>query len=567
MRNFVSKSHGPPPSRLCHSHQHQPPNYHHANISNRFNTPNLTPISNRPEIPTITSNTNRQYPSTSAKKNSIKFYSPICTSSPQIVARARTVAARLYYEPTPESVPPNLDNDDLLNPPPLATKSSFDVSGCGSEIGAFFTSFKDKGSNTGATNASGYNNISAKIVRSNSAPAQQIQGGVLASIRHAHSSQSVKPSDSTMQQQIHKNDVDIDVSNHHASNSDIHVQNILTLLCTLGTAYKLLCHYQCKESLSVFHKLPYEQFHTGWVQHHIGKAYFEMANYPKAKQALEYMKLIEPHRVKGLDILSTAYWHLKHEIELCHLAQHVTNFDRLSPETWVVVGNCFSLQKEHETAILFFKRSIQLDPSFKYAYTLSGHEYISNEDLDSALLLYRNSIRFNERYYNAWYGLGTIYFRQEKYDLAEYHFTKALSIHPRSSVLQGHLGIAQHANSKPLEALRTLELALVHEPKNVQARFHRATIFNQFSRYQESLQELEKVRNIVPKEASVYFAMGKIYKKLNDIPTAMRCFLCALDLESKDNNLIKAAIDRLDVPDDIEEDENDCINQSIAEEI
>ena len=71
----------------------------------------------------------------------------------------------------------------------------------------------------------------------------------------------------------------------------------------------------------------------------------------------------------------------------------------------------------------------------------------------------------------------------------------------------------------------------------------------------------------MPKEASVYFAMGKIYKKLNDIPTAMRCFLCALDLESKDNNLIKAAIDRLDVPDDIEEDENDCINQSIAEEI
>jgi anaphase-promoting complex subunit 3 len=33
--------------------------------------------------------------------------------------------------------------------------------------------------------------------------------------------------------------------------------------------------------------------------------------------------------------------------------------DKKCPECWCVVGNCFSLQKEHETALKFFQRAIQ----------------------------------------------------------------------------------------------------------------------------------------------------------------------------------------------------------------
>lgn len=64
----------------------------------------------------------------------------------------------------------------------------------------------------------------------------------------------------------------------------------------------------------------------------------------------------EPHRMEGLDLYSTALWHMKKEVELSYLAQQVTDFDRLSREAWCVAGNCFSLQKEHDTALTFFQR-------------------------------------------------------------------------------------------------------------------------------------------------------------------------------------------------------------------
>lgn len=69
-----------------------------------------------------------------------------------------------------------------------------------------------------------------------------------------------------------------------------------------------------------------------------------------------------------------------------------------------MAGNCFSLQREHDIAIKFFTRAIQVDPSFAYAYTLLGHELVLTEELEKALGCFRNAIRLNKRHYNAWYG-------------------------------------------------------------------------------------------------------------------------------------------------------------------
>lgn len=58
--------------------------------------------------------------------------------------------------------------------------------------------------------------------------------------------------------------------------------------------------------------------------------------------------------------------------------------------------------QEHETALRFFQRALQLDPAFPYAYTLCGHEYFANEDFDRAKACYENAIRLDRRHYNAW---------------------------------------------------------------------------------------------------------------------------------------------------------------------
>jgi len=72
------------------------------------------------------------------------------------------------------------------------------------------------------------------------------------------------------------------------------------------------------------------------------------------------MRKVEPYRVAGLEWFSTALWHLQQEIELSALAQDLITVERQQSATWITAGNCFSLNKEHETAIKFFERAIQV---------------------------------------------------------------------------------------------------------------------------------------------------------------------------------------------------------------
>ena len=41
------------------------------------------------------------------------------------------------------------------------------------------------------------------------------------------------------------------------------------------------------------------------------------------------------------------------------------------------------------------------------------------------------------------YGIGMIFYKQEKFQLAEIHYRKALSINPGSSVLLCHVGVVR----------------------------------------------------------------------------------------------------------------------------
>lgn len=102
-------------------------------------------------------------------------------------------------------------------------------------------------------------------------------------------------------------------------------------------------------------------------------------------------------------------WHLKQEVDLACLAFQLVELDRLSPQIWCVIGNSFSLQRDHAIAIKCFPRATQIDPEHAYAYTLEGHEHISAENYEKVTLAFQKGIAAIGRHYKAWYGLGLVH--------------------------------------------------------------------------------------------------------------------------------------------------------------
>nr|GMD32212.1 cell division cycle protein 27 homolog B isoform X1 [Ipomoea batatas] len=330
---------------------------------------------------------------------------------------------------------------------------------------------------------------------------------------------------------------------------------ILELLRTLGEGFRLLCLYRCQDALDMYNKLPHKHYNTGWVLSQIGKAYFEMVDYLEADRAFSLARLTSPYSLEGLDVHSTVLYHLKEDMKLSYLAQELISTDKLAPQSWCAMGNCYSSQKDHETALRNFQRAVQLNSRFAYAHTLCGHEYVAVEDFENGIKSYQSALRVDSRHYNAWYGLGMIYLRQEKFEFSEHHFRMALQINPHSSVIMSYLGTALHALKKNDEALEMMEKAILADKKNPLPMYQKANILVSMEKFDAALEVLEELKEHAPRESSVYALMGKIYKRHNIHDKAMLHFGLALDLRpsATDVATIKAAIEKLHVPDELED--------------
>lgn len=53
----------------------------------------------------------------------------------------------------------------------------------------------------------------------------------------------------------------------------------MALLRDLGRGYLALCSYSCREAINILSSLPPQHYNTGWVLTHVGRAYFELAEY------------------------------------------------------------------------------------------------------------------------------------------------------------------------------------------------------------------------------------------------------------------------------------------------
>lgn len=58
----------------------------------------------------------------------------------------------------------------------------------------------------------------------------------------------------------------------------------------------------------------------------------------------------------------------------------------------VETGNYYSLRNEHEKAVRYYQRAVQLHPTYGAAWTLMGHEYLEMKNSHAAIEAYRRGI-------------------------------------------------------------------------------------------------------------------------------------------------------------------------------
>ena len=182
-------------------------------------------------------------------------------------------------------------------------------------------------------------------------------------------------------------------------------------------AFRAFASYDLQKCLDELDGLDAVQQRTPWVMALVGRAEYEKGDYAavrcftyshipllthrKSRRAFESLRDLDPYRILDMEVYSTLLWHTEKHIDLSFLAQELLSIEPRSPQTWIAIGNCFSLQKDKKQALTCFGRATQLDPGCAYAYTLAGHELVDAR-IDQAINNFQSGIRADPRHYNAW---------------------------------------------------------------------------------------------------------------------------------------------------------------------
>ncbi|ADV20325.1 anaphase-promoting complex subunit 3 [Cryptococcus gattii E566] len=306
--------------------------------------------------------------------------------------------------------------------------------------------------------------------------------------------------------------------------------------------YKSLSQYQCQQAIKEVDVLPGELKTSPWAMEILGRAFYEIANYAMARRAFTFLQQQEPYRIQSMEQFSTLLWHLTDLPALSYLSQSLISISRTSPQAWIAVGNCFSLQKDHDEAMRCFRRATQLDEGCAYAWTLCGYEAVEMEEYERAMAFYRTAIRTDARHYNAWYGMGLVYLKTDRPRYAEHHFRRAVEINPTNPVLLCCVGMALEKSDDVVQALHFYERASKYAPTSAMVQFKRIRALVALQRYDEAISALEPLTHSAPDEANVFFLLGKCLFKKERRQEATVAFTNARELEPKLESAINAVL-------------------------
>ncbi|GAA5934710.1 hypothetical protein JCM1841_001784 [Sporobolomyces salmonicolor] len=189
--------------------------------------------------------------------------------------------------------------------------------------------------------------------------------------------------------------------------------------------------------------------------------HYHVREFDESTALFTSLQKTDPYRVEDIDIFSNILYVSEKRAELATLAQEYTKMDRLRPEVCCLVGNYYSLRRDHEKAILYFRRALKLDRGYLSAWTLMGHEYIEIKNTNAAIASYRRAVDVNRKDYRAWYGLGQTYELLGEPFYALNYYQRATALRPYDPRMWSALATCYEKLKRVPDAIQCHQRALV----------------------------------------------------------------------------------------------------------
>ncbi len=175
------------------------------------------------------------------------------------------------------------------------------------------------------------------------------------------------------------------------------------------------------------------------------------------------------------------------------------------------LGNTYFKDKQYESAIRMYKKSLTLPYSYPFIHFNLGATYEKVGLIDKAIEEYKASISRNNDNTLAFNNLGTIYDKQGLYDLAIEAYNNALTNNPYFPLTHNNLGNTYEHIGNPEKAMTEYTAALKIDNNYADAHNNLGAMYLKKGILDNAIGELKKAARLKPDHQDAHYNLGIAY--------------------------------------------------------
>ena len=259
---------------------------------------------------------------------------------------------------------------------------------------------------------------------------------------------------------------------------------------------------------------------TAGLLHDLGTAYFALARYSEAAEALGAAGELGDQAADTYFLLGQAYARLGDGRAIDALRRS-TKLEPSRARSWEALGDLLSQSREHSgAAVEAFEDYVRQFPEKPHAHVLLGEAYINGTWMEQAISHFQKAVELNPRYARAVYALAAAYKFIGDHEKAKTFLHQVLALdanHVRALLdLGGLLGMEREYE----KAVALLERATALQPSFADSFLKLGSVHLLQKKHEKARDALRKAVELSPNSAEAYFLLSRAYFGLRETQAA-----------------------------------------------
>ena len=183
-----------------------------------------------------------------------------------------------------------------------------------------------------------------------------------------------------------------------------------------------------KESINFHKEIIAKDPYSYLAWYNLGYAFFNLGNYEKAANAMEYSYLISPDFLEAYKMAAESYIHLKEIDKAMDCYSNLLGMSNPDSEIYTKIGYCFEEQGNDDDAKRHYLLAVRMNANDHLALFHLAEFYKKNNDYKNSISSYLKAIKLDDRNELYFYSLADTYAIFGEHELAILNFRRAIDL-------------------------------------------------------------------------------------------------------------------------------------------